>query len=170
MLCWLKSVPTKYKIFVANRITTATDYFPPSIWHHVPTKENPADCASRGASAGELRENELWWSGPSWLRENPVTMPRQPQKSEIEANTTTGMKAACLVNNSAAPPPSVWLAARFRSYDKIIRVTAWVIRTAYNFRAIGQPKDKTADLTVAEVEEAERFLIRRAQSQKNLCC
>ena len=32
VLCWLQSVPTKYKIFVGNRITTANEYFPPSIW------------------------------------------------------------------------------------------------------------------------------------------
>ena len=29
VLCWLRSPPTKYKIFVGNRITVATEYYPP---------------------------------------------------------------------------------------------------------------------------------------------
>jgi len=33
---------------------------------YVPTKQNPADPASRGATVQELREQQ-WWSGPDWL-------------------------------------------------------------------------------------------------------
>ena len=163
VLCWLKSVPTKYKVFVGNRITTATEYFPSSIWSHVPTLENPADYASRGTSAGELKENTLWWSGPSWLSEEPIARPRQPQEAEIEAESIVGMKASCLPTSTEAPPSSVWVEGRFRSYHKLIRITAWVIRASYNFGAIGQQKNKSATLSVSEVEEAEHFLIKRAQ-------
>ena len=46
VLCWLNSLPSKYKPYVANRVTRATEYFPPSMWHHVPTEDNPADCAA----------------------------------------------------------------------------------------------------------------------------
>ena len=63
VLCWLVSLPTKYKTYVANRITRATEHFSSSMWHHVPTGDNPADCASRCISAGELRDHELvGWS------------------------------------------------------------------------------------------------------------
>ena len=162
VLCWLKSVPTKYKVFVGNRITTATEYFPPSIWSHVPTDENPADYASRGISAGELKENTLWWSGPSWLSEDPIARPRQPQEAEIEAESMVGMKVSCMPISAAAPPFSVWVEGRFRSYRKLIRVTAWLIRAGYNFGANGQEKDKST-LSVSEIEDAEHFLIRRSQ-------
>ena len=165
VLCWLKSVPTKYKIFVGNRITAATDCFSPSIWHHVPTDENPADLASRGTSAGELKGNMLWWNGPSWLSEEPIIRPRQPQDAELAAESQVGMKASCLPISVAAPPSSVWVEGRFRSHHKLIKVTAWLIRAASNFKLIGQPKNKDASLTVAEVEEAERFLIKRAQQR-----
>ena len=160
VLCWLKSVPTKYKVFVGKRITTATDYFPPSIWSHIPTDENPADYASRKTPAGELKENTLWWSGPSWLSEEPIARPSQPQEAEIEAENRVGRKASCMPVSATAPPSSVWVEGRFRSYHKLVRVTAWLIRADYNFGAIGQEKDKSTTLSVTEVEDAD---IRRSQ-------
>ncbi|XP_011858727.1 PREDICTED: uncharacterized protein LOC105556251, partial [Vollenhovia emeryi] len=36
-------------------------------WRHVPTEDNPADCASRGMLGNEILEHSLWWHGPSWL-------------------------------------------------------------------------------------------------------
>ena len=165
VLCWLKSVPTKYKVFVANRITTATEYFSPSIWSHVPTLENPADLASRGVAAGELKRSKLWWSGPSWLSEEPIVRPRQPQEAEIEAESSVGLKASYLAISVAAPPPPVWVEGRFRSYHKVIRITAWIIRAGLNFGAIGQEKNTAAALSVSEVEEAEQFLLKRSQGR-----
>ena len=165
VLCWLRAVPTRYKVFVANRITTATDYFSPSIWSHVPTLENPADLASRGVTAGELKNSRLWWSGPSWLSKEPIVRPRQPQEAEIEAESSEGMKASCLAISGAAPPSSVWVEDMFRSYHKLIRVMAWVIRAVENFRNIGQEKNKAPTLSVAEIEQAEHFLLKRSQGR-----
>ena len=131
VLCWLSNSPAKYRTFIANRITTATSCFPPSMWHHVPTEENPADCASRGLSARELKEHPLWWSGPPWLRLEPLAMPRQPQKRDLEAYQDQGAKpSTCLVVSSA---PAVWLAHRYSSFRTLTLVTAWVRRAAHNF-------------------------------------
>ena len=52
-----QGLPSKWNTFVANRL-------PPSHWHHVPTKLNPADVASRGSTADELIKDSLWWHGP----------------------------------------------------------------------------------------------------------
>ena len=85
VLCWLRNSPARYRTFIANRITTATTHFPPSIWFHVPTDDNPADCASRGLSARELRDHPLWWKGTPWLREALIAVPRQPQMAVLDA-------------------------------------------------------------------------------------
>ena len=114
VLCWLRSQPTKYKIFVGNRITSATEQYPPTIWGQVPTDENPADHASRGATAPELMGNQLWWKGPSWLAGEPMIIPRQPQKDELNEEAAVRMRASCLPMVVAAPPPHVWVADRFR--------------------------------------------------------
>ena len=165
VLCWLNSLPSKYKTYVANQITLATEHFPPSVWHHVPTEDNPADCASRGISAAELKDHKLWWDGPPWLRKEPVIMPRQPQKADLEAKKTTGMKATCLAISSKIP--EVWLASKFESCDKLIGVTAWIQRAAHNFLAKIQsrPANKDSQLSVEEVTAAELFLIKRSQKR-----
>ena len=111
VLCWLTKCPSLYKTFVANRLTTITSVVPASNWHHVPTNENPADCASRGLSAGELKEHHLWWSGAPWLLSEPLIMPPQPQKGELDKHKNSGAKAhTCLAVSGF---PAIWLANRF---------------------------------------------------------
>ncbi|GFW34741.1 pro-Pol polyprotein [Trichonephila clavipes] len=51
VLDWLKSSPSRWKIFVANRISRIQKMTSEASWHHVKSQENPADCASRGIAA-----------------------------------------------------------------------------------------------------------------------
>jgi len=77
VLFWVREQSRRYKTFVANRIGTIQTLTQADQWQYVPTKENPADLLSRGVSAKELTERELWWHGPTFLKttENwPVQM------------------------------------------------------------------------------------------------
>ncbi|XP_052849035.1 uncharacterized protein LOC128260253 [Drosophila gunungcola] len=69
VLAWLSHPPSKLKTFVANRTTEILDTIPRNAWNHVNTKENPADCATRGMLAAELIHFDLWWMGPPWLQD-----------------------------------------------------------------------------------------------------
>ena len=40
-LAWLRNSPSRYKVFVANRVASASRRLSPSAWNHVPTQENP---------------------------------------------------------------------------------------------------------------------------------
>jgi transposase InsO family protein len=62
---WLHSTAVQ-PLFVHNRLVElrqAQDI----IFHYVSSKDNPADVLSRGQKASKLRDNKLWWHGPSWL-------------------------------------------------------------------------------------------------------
>ena len=59
VLSWLDGSPKRFKTFVGNRLSTILSDIPSSTWHHVPTLENPADCASRGLSPSEFLEHTL---------------------------------------------------------------------------------------------------------------
>lgn len=52
---------------MSNRIAQIQSTIPGSCWYHVPSAENPADCASRGLTPNQLISHTLWWAGPPWL-------------------------------------------------------------------------------------------------------
>ena len=163
VLCQLNHSPARYKTFVANRVAAATSVLPPSLWRHVPTADNPADCASRSVSAEELREHSLWWSGPPWLKMEPIAVPRQPQKSDLDSFRDHGAKpAACLVVSST---PTTWFEHKYHSYSKLLHVTARIKRAAFNFSAScrGQPQNKDERLSMNELKAAELFLLQSSQ-------
>ena len=163
VLCQLNNSPARYKTFVANRIAAATSVLPPSAWNHVPTADNPADCGSRGVSAEELRGHSLWWSGPPWLKMEPIAVPRQPQKSDLDSLKDHGAKpAACLVVSSN---PTTWFEHKFLSYWKLLYVTARLKRSIFNFSAScrGHPQNKDNRLSLDELRAAELFLIQSSQ-------
>ena len=78
VLCWISAQPSNWKVFVSNRISFILETTTPSTWKHVPTEENPADCSSRGLMPQQLLHHQLWWSGPSWLADEPTSTPHQP--------------------------------------------------------------------------------------------
>ena len=51
---------------------------PTRYWHHLPTKLNPADVASRGSTADEPIKDSLWWHGPEFLRLGAENWPPDP--------------------------------------------------------------------------------------------
>ncbi|KAL6419300.1 hypothetical protein ACFW04_013939 [Cataglyphis niger] len=59
-LGWIRSHPSRWTVYVANRVAKIQTALPGACWHHLPGKENPADCASRGISPSELIHHLLW--------------------------------------------------------------------------------------------------------------
>ncbi|XP_015775674.1 PREDICTED: uncharacterized protein LOC107353801 [Acropora digitifera] len=51
-------------LFVANRVQDIQQRVTPSQWRFCPGNQIPADFLTRGISASQLKENELWWNGP----------------------------------------------------------------------------------------------------------
>lgn len=59
VLAFLKSVPVRWKTFVANRVSEIQTRLPNASWRHVLSTSNPADCASRGITVKELTSHGL---------------------------------------------------------------------------------------------------------------
>ena len=66
VLHWLDGSPKRFKTFVGNRVSAILNQLPARTWKHVPTANNPADCASRGFLPQDLIKHSLWWEGPPW--------------------------------------------------------------------------------------------------------
>jgi hypothetical protein len=117
-----------YKQFVANRVAKIQAH--PSIhWRHVPTKDNPADVASRGGlvSTG-------WWSGPEWLQdparwpENPVTQPSD--KTNFEAKVVR--EVAYVVKSANLVKDEFDSLLERSTLRRTLRVLAWINRFIHN--------------------------------------
>ncbi|MCP3664586.1 MAG: transposase family protein, partial [Gammaproteobacteria bacterium] len=77
-------------VLVENRLREISQA-PQLTKRYVPTEMNPADLATRGKTAEDLRHSDLWWNGPSWLLETSENRPKFPlpernnQHFELEA-------------------------------------------------------------------------------------
>ncbi|XP_025191576.1 uncharacterized protein LOC112591858 [Melanaphis sacchari] len=64
VLAWIASSSTKWRTFVAHRVSEIQNKTTMSEWRHVSTYDNPADVISRGCCPSKLINLDLWWSGP----------------------------------------------------------------------------------------------------------
>ena len=164
-LCWLRSSPSHYKTFIANRVATAARHISQEAWLHVPSEDNPADCASRGISAQELRDHHLWWGGPPWLLQEPVAVPRQPGIAEVDQHKDLEAKPVAVYAVDATP--DIGWQSRFNTYSKLSHVTAYVLRFLSNLKAAtqGRQLDKAPVLSPAEIKAAESILFKNIQAR-----
>ena len=164
-LCWLRNDPSNYKTFVANRVAAAARNINPSVWLHVPTHQNPADCASRGLSAEELKNHQLWWEGPPWLKEDPILIPPQPQAADLDRHKGEEAKPMA-VYVVKATLVSGW-EHKFTSYKSMLHVTAYLFRFCRNLKARIKNQSTVTDatLTVEELQKAETYLFKQSQAR-----
>ena len=63
-------------VFVRNRIKEITEKQDIN-FRSISRKHNPVDLTTRGISTKDLKDNQLWWHGPSWLSEDSQIWPTQ---------------------------------------------------------------------------------------------
>jgi len=66
VIVYINNDAKRFHLFVANRVKFIKEHTRVDQWQYVPTKDNPADHASRGLSAAELLMSN-WFTGPEFL-------------------------------------------------------------------------------------------------------
>ena len=106
----------------------------------------------------KLIKSDLWWEGPSWLRESseswPIAWPSDipKAKAEEEAKKTTQVHAVItqdpVIDHSKY---STWL--------KLIQVTAYVFRFLFNIKGLKSDKNGVPEreLSAEEIINSEYF-------------
>ncbi|XP_045452957.1 uncharacterized protein LOC123662116 [Melitaea cinxia] len=117
VLAWLNNHPSRWKTFVANRVSEILQILDTHHWSHVTTKKNPADCASRGISPAELSEMAIWFEGPEFLK-NKVIRCTKPK------HLVTNLEQVKV--HTAVVDTTLW--QRFSSFSKLVRVVAYCRR------------------------------------------
>ncbi|GFU26272.1 DUF5641 domain-containing protein, partial [Trichonephila clavipes] len=159
-LGWIKEYGN-WSVFVANRVKEIRQLTQIQSWKYVPGNMNIADLLSRGCSPRQILSSR-WWEGPSWLKQNSEYWPDgeiscEPQEVNVERKKTKNANVD-LAND--APP---LLICNVSDYDKMIRVFAWILRFVNNCRK-DYNKCKEHELSIAEIENSEKQLIRLSQT------
>ncbi|GBM78178.1 hypothetical protein AVEN_161850-1 [Araneus ventricosus] len=136
----------------------------PPKWNHCPGRENPADILSRGISVKELKDSELWWHGPPWLRQNEQFWPKiekpnvNNQDLELKSKFRDISQNEVILENRG----KLLNIDKFSSYLKLLRVTAFVFRFIYNTRNTSK---KRRPLEIDELKISEEFWVRETQKE-----
>ncbi|XP_039226632.1 uncharacterized protein LOC120320591 [Drosophila yakuba] len=160
VLHWIKGDITRWKTFVANRVSYILDHTSAAQWHHIDTSENPADCATRGLPPSQIPD--IWWHGPSWLCKphniwpNTQSQLLNPEERDLEAKSIKIRAFTTLSDTKDS------IIDRFSSYTKLLRVTAYMLRFCHNAHARAQRSH--GSLSPDELDEALCCIARLAQS------
>ena len=152
----------RFHTYVANRIQSIHTYTKPSQWHHVPTADNPADVASRGATPSQLMDCG-WIQGPQFLHEawsaETTEAPLLDEDPEVRSVGifASGSAATSIMDNLK----------RFSKWTSLIKgvcfikryIRRWKSNRTIVTRSSIQPK------TVQDIVETERTLIAISQAE-----
>ena len=165
VLHYIRNTDTRFKVFVANRLTAIHENSTVTQWRYIPTHLNPADHASRGLYGDQSTEIAEWHNGPEFLRHPECQWPDQPAMLPLlnynpEVKVTSHVHATQLTDERILDK----LLMHYSSWDKIKRSMAWLLRyrTYCIDKYIQQQCDvhvQCGELTVPELRNAEKSVM-----------
>lgn len=168
VLYWIRNQSRQYKPFVANRIGEIHRATNPSQWRYIPTKENPADCVSRGTSVANLdSESSNWWQGPEFLKADETEWPKN--RVEMSADAQKEVKQAKHANYNVIQGTVTEISwrlhpERYSCWIRLVHVHAWVSRFIENCRVEKENRVK-GPLQVHEIQDTEMKIVSEAQRE-----
>ncbi|GFW58350.1 integrase catalytic domain-containing protein [Trichonephila clavipes] len=173
VLSWLSGHPRQWKTFVANRTSEIIEVLPTKHWRHVPSKENPADIASRGIDPKCLPDCKLWWQGPPWLRLETSSWPKAESSCDEASDEVKAEQKSVSIFNLFTHTSNDVIHGLFEHYSsltKAIRIFAYCQRfiknckkIAFQGSSISSSHINTTSLTFSETKTAEETIIRWVQ-------
>ncbi|XP_058840825.1 uncharacterized protein LOC131696295 [Topomyia yanbarensis] len=151
--------PTKRQMLRIGELLTLTDV---ENWRWVPSKQNPADIATKWGKGPNVVTNSVWFTGPVFLL---LTETEWPKQVTLSSPTEEELRP-CYSHKSVQFPTRIVELERFSQLNRAIRAVANVYRFVeiLKQRTSGQ-KPSAGPLTSEELQKAERHLIRETQWQ-----
>ena len=158
VLSWLKLPPKSLKTFVCNRVADILDTVPNANWRYVPTEFNPSDLLTRGVSPSVLINNDLWWHGPSWLKDDEASWPQ----IDLNKNKIPELKDSTQVNCSTVSQTSFF--SNFSKLSRLQRTVAYCLRFRHNCALVKQGRTY-GPLSTKELQNSLMVLVKLAQHE-----
>ena len=162
VLQYINNTEARYHTFVANRVAEIRETTNAEEWRHVPTRENPADDASRGVPVSSLMESR-WLHGPEFLRLPPERWPTSPTLRSVSEDDPEIKEAVTFTTQAVIAQSPV---------DKLIAgISNWIqlVRTMACFALVPEVHRKKTrfvrQLEPEHLQRAESLIIKRVQNQ-----
>ena len=161
VLGYLNNDAKRFHTFVANRITRIKSSTNPEQWRHVSSEENPADYASRGLNAAQLKRSN-WLKGPNFLWQKDL--PREEETvGEVETTDPELRKAHVHRVKTSELNSVVNHLRKFSDWSRAVRAVARLKRFIREYKKI-QPRTSEAT-SLEDRREAEIFIIKLVQEE-----
>lgn len=158
VLSWLNGDPNRWQTFVRNRVITILANIG-NKWYHVQSQHNPADVASRGMLAAELKDYSLWWHGPENLKQKEIIMEELTDKDtdleKIKINTYLTIEGN----------ETISIYKHFEGFKNLSALLKTIMYAMRFLRLIKVYKNKIIDspITTADLEESLQICIKITQ-------
>ncbi|XP_049301625.1 uncharacterized protein LOC125775149 [Anopheles funestus] len=156
--CWIRRSPEQLQMYVANRVREIQTLTHGYVWRYISTKENPADIISRGEIPKRLLQNNLWWSGPDFLKDSseegmPVVSYEEVDIPELTIGTTLTATRGVKLDFSS-----------ISDFNKLVRVMSYVARFA-KFIISRRAVIAKGQLSVKDLDDGLKLIIRCIQQE-----
>ncbi|XP_062248605.1 uncharacterized protein LOC133957162 [Platichthys flesus] len=160
VLGYVNNDAKRFHTFVANRIQRIRSSTSPEQWRHVRSESNPADHASRGLSAVQLKESN-WLKGPNFLWQQ--IPPCEEEKVEVETTDPELRKAYAHAAKTEEANAMANRFTKFSDWNRAVRAIARLKRYVREFKGLQPRTNETTNLE--ERREAEVFIIKLTQEE-----
>lgn len=121
-LSWITAHPSRWKTFVANRVTEIQVHIPMNEWHHLYSQYNPADYTIRGLFINELREFKKWWNGSKLRSQSEEERPAPFKRDKSMEGKIPERKIV------AKTFTAITIENRYENLTRLLRITAYCLR------------------------------------------
>ena len=164
VLHWIYK-PHNSNPFISHRVAEIIRTSPANTWSFTPSSDNPADLLTRGISAQQLFASQLWLQGPRWLHsrhEWPHWVPTNILLQLTEDDDCDKTPPTTQISEDVAGIHNIIDITKFSTIDKLVAVTAYVLRYIHNTRK--QQPLLIGPLTATELNTARKRWISSSQS------
>ncbi|CAI5657210.1 unnamed protein product [Oreochromis niloticus] len=159
VLGYVNNDAKRFQTFVANRIQRIRSSTKPEQWRYVNSEDNPADGASRGLTAVQIKESN-WLKGPNFLWQQ--NLPHEVgMVGEVEATDPELQRAHVHAVKAREQTPMVNRLTKFSDWSRVVRAIARLKRFVREFKGFQSRTNESTNLE--ERREAEIFIIKLVQ-------
>lgn len=169
VLRYLQNETTRYRTFVANRVSDILKGSDVEQWRHVGTDKNPADYASRGQRVDEFLKNTSWVSGPEFLCSPVECWPKTPLNNAEITSDDPEIKRIKVnsINVREDVSPFKKLINYFSSWIKLKRTVAWFLKIKVMLWSLCQKREELrAACEEASIDSGQQLIQSQMDSLK----